>query len=270
MRSLEEEFEYHRKVQLFIEILERAVDSSQERDEEIFVADLVSMFEGASLALIAKGNLYEFVKTVTGQTGEQIGRSWSNILVAADIRRIADALAYAHEKIESVGAETHQVGPALLQPILKGIGEGPFDKTIQDKWKKLLTSCIEGKNIRVEYLQIMSQLDAIDARFLDISYRSEELILDELTKELEVTDSVELDISVKKLADELGLLFIESSGSNKRYGIIEDTQFILSASKTHICRVEREAGRGDINLEFTRLGNAFMKCVTEETVQNFV
>ena len=272
MSSLEEEFEYYRETQILLEALQQGINQASPRDEAEIVSEWITALEVAGLGLLVKGDIYNFFKQVTGQTAEQFGQSCKVMLQTADMKRVADAFAYAYEKIKDSGADVNQVAPKLLYPILEEIGKGYQDETMQVMLQRLFALCIAGQGIRYEYLTVVQSLDPIDARVLNFLYSQKEAKLAEILDYAKISNSeIELNVSLNKISEDLKLCSVVSNhNSNAVKGNPHDSSDVFGiGGYIKYCMINTgEERRKDkpliVTVAFSPLGVGFMECVTKD------
>ena len=272
MSSLEQEFAYHREIQILLDAFQKGMQQASHSNEAKIVSEWIAALEGAGLMLLAKGNLYEFFQTVTGKTAEQFSQSCKVMLQTADMKRIADAFAYAYKKIKDSGADVNQVAPKLLYPILEEIGKGYQDETMQVMLQRLFTLCIAGQGIRYEYLTVIQSLDPIDARVLNFIYGKKEVEMLDILDYARISNSeIELNVSLNKISEDLNLCSIHNNDfSGNVKGDPSNSSDIFGRGgyiKHCAIRTGREKMKNQpliVTVAFSPLGIGFMECVTKD------
>lgn len=162
----------------------------------------------------------------------------------------------------------HSIPPKYLRLIMEGIAYDCEDESIQSKWEKLLARCMAGEYIRYEFLEIVSKLNPVDARILDLTYKKTGLLMDEVLKYAKIKDRpIELSISLEKISKNLKLceitgnmIVVEMGDSNTTKNMFRDYSSIKS------CTITSPFKKGDdpiyVQLSFSYLGYGFMECVT--------
>lgn len=199
--------------------------------------------------------------------------------MGADERRFRASVRAVKLVQEELGLEIYQISNNLLQPIMEGIGSGYTDESIQSKWQKLLELSMAGKDIRAEYTRILEKLDPVDAKILDYLYANQECDINDFLENIGLSrSSIELEVSLSKIAEDLHLCMINnnSSGSTRK-GDLEKARNVFNKpgqiSKrciidTHETKQGVNGGKIYITVYFSALGAGFMNCVTTKLKPN--
>lgn len=202
MRGLEREFDGYRNKQIWFEVFDEITQLVPQKCEAEAVNDVLVALGGAFAVTVFKGDAYKFISTVTGQSAEEFAKTLVNENKVFQIRRIAEAFAYAYEKVNKVGADPNVVIPKILQPWMEGISL-ESDEYLHSKWRDLLVSAVLDKELHPSTPNILKQLTGAEARILDRIFKSlDSQIYDPFHDVLKTTFSCDSFQSMENLSTE--------------------------------------------------------------------
>jgi hypothetical protein len=167
--SLEQEFAYYAN-QLVVKMI---LFGPTDPKSEIMSDQITTLVEGVGLGLIFKGEVYNFVKIVFGESAEGIKQILGNEVRCFNVKRSADALKYAQEAVEKSGLPAKQVPLKQLVSIIEEVSmEG--DENLRRIWERLLAATICHGGVHKDCISIVrDQVDALDVKIMETIYREQ-------------------------------------------------------------------------------------------------
>lgn len=166
--SLEQEFAYYAE-----QLVVRMILFGPTNPKSEIMSEITTLVEGVGLGLIFKGEVYNFVKVIFGESAEGVKKILSNEVRCFNIKRSADALKYAQEIVEKSGLPPQKVPLKQLISIIEEVSMEE-DENLRKIWERLLAATVCHGGIHKDCISIVrDQIDALDVKVMETLYREQ-------------------------------------------------------------------------------------------------